>query len=128
MCKRVGKRRRYLKKGGRRLGGRGKLTDAVIDKLQNYYGLAVRQHKDDLDGMKHDIIASLYHVASSDEKPQHEKCPKGKDSWCKYWKCKAEGTAYKHKCKGLSAEIINAVLPIYEDLAQGVSTLSMFAW
>lgn len=116
--KRVGKRLRSLKKSKRGLGGRGKLTDAVIDKLQNYYGLAVRQNKGNLEGMKGDIMASLYHVASSDEKPQHEKCPRGENTWCNYWKAKTEGTEHKHKSKGLSDDIVTAVLPIYMDLTK----------
>ena len=116
--KRVGKRLRNLKKKTRGLGGRGKLTDVVIDKLQNYYGLAVRQNKGNQEAMKQDIMASLYHVASSDEKPQHDKCPQGENTWCKYWKSKAEGTEHNHKGKGLSDDIVKAVLPIYEDLTK----------
>ena len=37
--KRVGTALRKLKKGGK-----GKLTDAIIDKLQNYYGIAIRSN------------------------------------------------------------------------------------
>ena len=43
--KRVGARMRSLKKRENGLGGRGKLTDATIDRLQNYYGIAIRQNK-----------------------------------------------------------------------------------
>ena len=34
-----------LKKKEKRLGGKGKLTDRIIDKLQNYYGIAIRSNK-----------------------------------------------------------------------------------
>jgi len=41
----IGTRLRNLKKKEKGLGGRGKLTDATIDRLQNYYGIAIRQNK-----------------------------------------------------------------------------------
>ena len=47
------------------LGGRGKLTNKLIDKLQNYYGIAVKSNVGNLQGMKKAINASLFHVASS---------------------------------------------------------------
>jgi hypothetical protein len=57
--KRVGSRLRKLKtsnKGlkladGKGLAGKGRLTDAKIDILQNYYGLAVRENLDSVDNM-----------------------------------------------------------------------------
>ncbi|GFX58660.1 CCHC-type domain-containing protein [Trichonephila clavipes] len=42
--KRVGSRLRKLKLKQKGLGGRGKLTDSFIDKLQNYYGIAIRSN------------------------------------------------------------------------------------
>ncbi|GFU85425.1 uncharacterized protein TNCV_2387291 [Trichonephila clavipes] len=40
--KRVGARLRKLKSKNKNLSGKGKLTDSFIDRLQNYYGIAVR--------------------------------------------------------------------------------------
>ena len=53
MQKRVGTRLRALKvsyKGvllddGKHLTGQGRMTDKVINTLQNYYGMAIRQNK-----------------------------------------------------------------------------------
>ena len=42
--KRVGTRLRKLKKSVKGLGGKGRLTDSTIDKLQNYYGIALRSN------------------------------------------------------------------------------------
>ena len=42
--KRVGNRLRKLKKEVKGLGGKGRLTDSIIDKLQNYYGIAIRKN------------------------------------------------------------------------------------
>ncbi|GFU50554.1 uncharacterized protein TNCV_4884171 [Trichonephila clavipes] len=41
---RVGSRLRKLKKNTKGLGGKGKLTDKFIDKLQNYYGIAIHSN------------------------------------------------------------------------------------
>ncbi|GFX60795.1 uncharacterized protein TNCV_4977711 [Trichonephila clavipes] len=42
--KRVGARLRKLKSKNKNLSGKGKLTDSFIDRLQNYYGIAVRSN------------------------------------------------------------------------------------
>jgi len=39
-------------RGGKTISGIGRLTNARIDKLQVYYGLAIRCHKHDLEGME----------------------------------------------------------------------------
>jgi len=39
--KRMGTRLRNLKKNVKGLGGRGRLTDSLIDRFQNYYGIAI---------------------------------------------------------------------------------------
>ncbi|EDO36644.1 predicted protein [Nematostella vectensis] len=102
--KRMGKRLLQLKgrrKGklddGHTIGGRGCLTEAKIKKLQKEYGLAIRQNtvqdtnptERDIDvavyAMKKNIIASLHHnIGMPDLKKQHQYCPKGANSWCKF--------------------------------------------
>jgi len=47
----------------KKLGGKGKLTDKMFDCLQNYYGVAVRSNKGDLEGVKSAILARLFHCA-----------------------------------------------------------------
>jgi hypothetical protein len=34
------------------LGGKGRLTESEIEKLQNYYGLAIRRNVNNLEAMK----------------------------------------------------------------------------
>eukprot|EP00795_Rhopilema_esculentum_P002475 gene2475-18136_t len=52
-----------------------------------------------------------------EETPQHHLCPKGKDSWCGWQRDFANGTnQYQHK-KGLPKAVIDAVIPIYDSLA-----------
>ena len=74
------------------LGGRdhGTLKAATITKLQHYYQNAIIKNKGNLGAMKTAIYASLLHSISTDEKPQHTKCPTGTDSWCFYQSAKAE--------------------------------------
>lgn len=53
------------KKNVKELGRRGHLTDKIIDKLQNCYGMGIRQNSGDLNAMKSTISASLFHVTLS---------------------------------------------------------------
>lgn len=119
--KRVGSRMRKLKveyKGkklgdGKRLTGAGRLTDRLIDTLQNYYGMAIRRNCTSVNEMQRAIMASFYHLASTDDNPNHSFCPVGPDSWCQYY---ADGVDYKHK-HGLPEVIIELLEPIYDDLS-----------
>ena len=63
--KRVRTRLRKLKKKKRGLGGRGRLTNGTIDRLQNFFGVAIRQNTGDLVAMKSAALATLFYVASS---------------------------------------------------------------
>jgi len=81
--KRMGSRLRNLKKIAK-LGGKGKLTDVLIKKLTKYYGLAIRRNPNWKDDMKKAIMATYYHMISTNEQPQHQYCPPSADSWCAY--------------------------------------------
>ncbi|GFW65213.1 uncharacterized protein TNCV_394791 [Trichonephila clavipes] len=94
--KRMGTRLRALKlklKGKKledkkSLGGRNRLTDAEIDKLQRYYDL----------------------------NPQHGLCPLGDDSWCGYNRSKLKGDTYKHK-HNLPIAIMHCIKKVFRDLS-----------
>ncbi len=60
----------------------GTINDATVDRLQKYYGNAIRAHPHNLSGMKEACLAVYYH--STDDFPQHDHCPVGGGSWCKY--------------------------------------------
>ena len=76
---------------GKSIGGRGRLTDKVIDKMQNYYGKAILGNKGNLEGMKTSIKAIQYHMVKNDKLTL--KNPKSADTWCKYWKKKTDKTS-----------------------------------
>ncbi|GFO14007.1 phenolphthiocerol synthesis polyketide synthase type i pks15/1 [Plakobranchus ocellatus] len=97
--KRVGTRCRRLKQDlkGRKLGdgkgiaGTGRLTDKMIENLQNYYGLAIRQHAANLPGMIKAVKSILGHLSTTDQDPNHEFCDA---SWCGFLK---DPNTYRHK-------------------------------
>ncbi|EZA54492.1 hypothetical protein X777_05747 [Ooceraea biroi] len=116
--KRMGTRLRNIKKE-KKLGGRGKLTDARITKLTKYYGLAIRRNVNSVQDMKRAIKATLDHLTSTDKNPKHKNCPPGNESWCKWRKAEAAGKTqeYEHP-PPLNPEIVKHILPIYEDLSK----------
>ncbi|GFY14896.1 uncharacterized protein TNCV_234461 [Trichonephila clavipes] len=103
--KRMGTRLRALKlklkskklEDKKSLGGRNRLTDAEIDKLQRYYGLAIRNNSGNLSAMKQAIWAIFFHKFLTDLNSQHGLCPLGDDLWCGYSRSKLKDDTYKHK-------------------------------
>ena len=83
---RVGTRLRNLKKKEKGLGGRCRLTDTTIDRLQNYEGVASYSPKRwKPASYEINFLVSLFHVVSNEDSLHHyPHCPNGSDSWCKY--------------------------------------------
>lgn len=102
---------------GKSLSGRGRLTDAAIDKLQTYYGLAIRRNVGNLEEMRKAVWATYFHMASSDKKPCHGLCPKGPGTWCAYNKSVQEGKPFVHK-DTLPPPVLNILKPIYRPHSQ----------
>ena len=71
---------------GKKIGGKGRLTDVIIDKIQNYYGQAITDNNS-LVYMQNAIWAIYHHMISPEDdvnlSVQHQFCQK--DSWCRYW-------------------------------------------
>ena len=68
-----------------------KLTNCIVDKLQNCYGINIRSNKNNLKTMQAPTKATLFHVASSKENNLHyPHCSTGSDSWCKNNKDRAD--------------------------------------
>ena len=110
---------------GQMIGGRGRLTDQMIDSLQIYYGMAIRSHQNDLQGMAKAIWASLMHRVSTDAKPQHQFCPTGADSWCTcgWQRMQATGAEYQHH-DVIPQAIFKCIKPIYISL----SAKALLSW
>ena len=114
--KRVGTGLRKLKKTEKHLGKLG-LVDHVIDRLQNYFGMAVRSNVGDIVKMKKAIYAAWCHVCSSEKRNYHVHCPAGADSWCTYQLDIANKTNLYVHGKGLPDEVIKHVKPIFDSLS-----------
>ena len=99
---------------GKSIGGRGRLTKKEIDKLQVYYGLAIRRNVGNVDKMKEAIDAILRHRISTDQLHNHTNCPKGSDSWCAFQRC--QGKDYHHK-NPLAKAVAVKIKPIFDRLS-----------
>jgi len=77
----------------KKLGGKGKLTETLIKKLSTYYSLAIRRNVNSAQDMKKAIMATFYHMISTDENPRHENCPTGSDNWCQWQQATTLGNA-----------------------------------
>ena len=77
---------------GKPISGKGRLTDKIINKMQNYYGMGIRQnsiqqwdndHGTALYMMKKAVLAMLFNCSEIEKR--HQFCPRTQDSWCKFW-------------------------------------------
>lgn len=115
----MGSRLRNIRKE-KKLSGRGKLTDKVVKKLTKYYGLSIQRNIHSVNEMKKAIMATYNHIFSTKEKPRHENCPIGVDSWCKWQKAIALNQDPRNEDLAplLGEEMKQYLLPIYEDLSK----------
>ncbi|GFV32345.1 uncharacterized protein TNCV_1676311 [Trichonephila clavipes] len=101
---------------GKALCGKNRLTEASIDQLQTYYGIAIRRNLSSVKDMRQGIWAIFLHKISTDENPQHGFCPSGPDTWCRYKKAQLENKVYHHKHK-LPVAVVEAIRPIFRYLS-----------
>ena len=119
------KKQTKLKDGKSVKGSKHRLTDKAIDKLQTYYGNAIRanvkpdklsaeEQKSQIAVIQKAIMAVLYHTCKiSDETERHKYCPKGVDSWCSYQR---NGT-FKRKDHHLDEVFLDLLLPEFTRLS-----------
>ena len=105
---------------GKSVGGAGRLTDKVIDRIQTYYGYAIRNKGND-EKIIRAVWAIFYHLilGSSYEslEAQHSYCPDGDDTWCKYKKDMLHGTTTYNRTKCLPFVFRGELKPIFEQLS-----------
>lgn len=65
-------------------------------------------------------MATFYHIFSTKEEPNHECCPMGLESWCKWQKAVALNTDPRlaDLLSLLGQEMKKHLLPIYENLSR----------
>ncbi|KAH7947439.1 hypothetical protein HPB52_011965 [Rhipicephalus sanguineus] len=107
--------RNIVQKSDKPLSGKGKLTKALIDKLTDYYGWALRNNSSDVTAMQRAVMATYRHITSTDEDPRHDLCPVGAESWCRHRAAEAKGEPQpRHNLPDYVAE---AMLAIYQRLS-----------
>ncbi|GFW58959.1 uncharacterized protein TNCV_2830651 [Trichonephila clavipes] len=114
--KRVGTKLRKLKSKRKDVGGREKLTDTFIDKLKYYYGIAIRDNVNNLQGMQRAVTAAFVHCCSNAKQQIHGQYPVGPDIWCKYQQALSKDKIYSDKSKGFPTNLINIIKPTYMKL------------
>lgn len=122
--KRMGTRLRKLKSqmAGKKLsdkktlGGKGRLTESLIQKITSYYGNSIRENKNDFSKMRKSIWAIWMHMVSTDSYPQHFFCPKDPQTWCKYNRATLLKHAFKHK-NSVAKPVMDLIKPIFKDLS-----------
>ena len=134
--KRTGTALRALKKktkgklqDGKSVGGKGRrLSDKTIDKLQQYYGKAIRRNvtrnaKSVIEinkAIKNMETLSLHFVEGL--KKRHKYCPKHEDSRCQYARTKKEIDPKSHD---LDPVFLDFLLPIFTRLSDCSLKVSM---
>lgn len=100
------------------ISGRGKLTENVINSMQNYYGMAIRNNCSNLYAMKKAVGAILWHcTAFSDQDKRHAMCPTDANTWCKWQLDKLNGTnTYRDKIS-IPKAIYTIIKPVFNDLS-----------
>ena len=84
--------------------GLGQLTKPIIDKLQNYFGIALRSNLSTVEHMRKAIFASFLHVAIPESNNYHAQC--------NILVSVSRGNLYKPGV-GLSASVIKFVRHLY---------------
>ena len=78
----------------------------------------LRSNVGNVKNMQNTILASMFHVASSDSNNYHEYCPKTPDSWCQYQLEAINKTNMYTPGAGRSENVIFAIKPVYADLTK----------
>ncbi|CAN8004346.1 unnamed protein product [Ixodes hexagonus] len=118
--KRMGSALRTLvdkkKAQGKALGGKGRLTQDKIKRITNYYGYALRSHSHDVPAMQRAVQATLRHMSSTDESPDHSFCPEGANSWCSYNRALANSEQPRGHKNALPDFVREALEPVFARL------------
>ena len=105
---------------GKGVGGAQRLTEGMIKRIQNYYGLSIRQNKGNLNEMKKAILAIQHHIIEDPDKSlsfQHRFCPRGVDSWCCFWKDEATGCSMYQNLHRLPNVFMTELQPLFTRLS-----------
>ena len=90
----------------------------MINTLQKYFGMAIRENKGNLYQMKKAVGAVLWHCTNfNDEAFRHRFCPKNETSWCKWQRDQITGKCTYKRNVSLPEWIHELIKPIFQDLS-----------
>ena len=104
---------------GKPLSEKGRLTDFAIQKTQNFYGKAIRENSESVPAMRKTIWA-VYHHLQAKSAGDHDYCPEGPTSWCRYQKANSAGDAdaFRHGAPRIAPSCMQACKPVFESLTE----------
>ena len=91
-------------------------TSKTMDALGVFYGSAIRENIGDVDAMEKAIWTIFHHSASTDEDPQHQFCPVGEESWCKYQLAIALSQDIPPANNRIPPDLVQLIGPVFEEL------------
>ncbi|CAF2068009.1 unnamed protein product [Rotaria magnacalcarata] len=109
-------RREYGRKklsDGKTIGGKNRLSDQTIIRLQITFASTIRKCKYDLDLLHTRSWAIFWHKYSTNDDPRHKFCS---NEWCGYLKSVRDGTSYDHTTHALPRPVLDAVKPVFDSL------------
>ena len=89
------------------------MTDKLIDKLQNYFGIAIRQSKGKtIHALKKAVGAVLFHFSeASNLDTRHQTYPRSNESWRKFQADKINDSSLCKNKPGLPSVVKDAIKP-----------------
>ena len=102
---------------GKVIEGKGRLNDKTIeiDKIQNYFGEAIRNNVENTESKENNIWAIFKPMIQDNSQlldEQYSLCPK--DSWCIYWSYREKHNDQKH----LKLVFIEVMKPLFINLSK----------
>ena len=98
---------------GKKLHGKGRMTDGQAIKFKIYFGKAIRENKSNLDNMYKRSWAIFKHRYSTNDEPMHEWCdPK----WCQYLQAAANGQIFDHATSSIPRPCLDMIKPAFDEL------------
>ncbi|CAF1331416.1 unnamed protein product [Rotaria sordida] len=104
---------------GKKIAGKGRLTDADAITFKIYFAKAIRESKTDLDKLYEKSWAIFKHHYSTDKEPMHDWCD---PQWCKYLQAKLNGQQFNHNSKpAIPRACLDLIKPVFHELCSKTS-------
>ena len=94
------------------------MTDAVIESLTVYFGGTICNFPGDVEGMFRAIWAVFHHSISDDDQHDHQFCPSGSDSWCKFNRALTENEETPKHTPKLPKDLCPFIKPVFTELSK----------